>query len=263
MNVRKQQALSILSLVYLALMPMAMAQAQVTVTSADPSSAVQGTISLDVTVNGNGFDSTAQVKFLVTGTADPGGITVKKVAVKGSKRLVATVDVADTAAVNKFDIEVALSNGRKGKGTTLFSVQAKVATGPCASATHPAFAFTTRPGKYQTPQVYVADASGGCTKLVGSLIDGPYYYPWPHRVSYRLLPLAADGRRTGRIATHEQNRGIVLMQFNVDPLRPRYGGAGGPTSRAWTVANCRRRGAVAGRAQARRGGIPNGLAERR
>ena len=197
-----------------------MAQAQVTVTSADPSSAVQGTVSLDVTVNGNGFDSTAQVKFLVTGTADPGGITVKKVAVKGSKRLVATVDVADTAAVNKFDIEVALSNGRKGKGTTLFSVQAKVATGPCASATDPAFAFTTRPGKYQTPQVYVADASGACTKLVGSLIDGPYYYPWPHRVSYRLLPLTADGRRTGRIATHEQNRGIVLMQFSVDPSVP-------------------------------------------
>ena len=77
---------------------------------------MQGTVSLDVTVTGNGFNSSAQVKFLVTGTADPGGITVKKVTVKGSKKLIATIDVADTAVVNKFDIEVALSNGRKGKG---------------------------------------------------------------------------------------------------------------------------------------------------
>ena len=45
-----------------------MTHAQVTVTAADPSSAVQGTVSLDVTVTGSGFNSTASVKFLVTGT---------------------------------------------------------------------------------------------------------------------------------------------------------------------------------------------------
>ena len=102
-----------------------MAQAQVTVTSADPSSAVQGTISLDVTVTGNGFDSTAQVKFLVTGRPILAASPSRTSSVKGPKRLIATIDVADTAVVNKFDIEVALSNGRKGKGTTLFAVQAK------------------------------------------------------------------------------------------------------------------------------------------
>src|SRR5262245_54812657 len=109
MNSAKQLLFSVLALFTLVALPSGFAQAQVQVTSADPSSTVQGTLSLDVTVNGNGFDSSAQVKFLVTGTADQGGITVKKVVVKGPKRLVATIDVADSAAVAKFDIEVALS----------------------------------------------------------------------------------------------------------------------------------------------------------
>ena len=85
MNIRKEQALSILSLVCLALMPMAMAHAQVKVTSAVPEAAPQGTISLDVTVGGSGFDNSAQVQFLVTDTTNPGGIVVKKVVVKGPK----------------------------------------------------------------------------------------------------------------------------------------------------------------------------------
>jgi hypothetical protein len=71
--------------------PLGIANAQVMVTAADPSAAPQGTLSLDVTITGNGFDSTAQVDFLVTGTTNPGGITVRKVSVKGSKRLVATI----------------------------------------------------------------------------------------------------------------------------------------------------------------------------
>ena len=107
---------SMFAMLALALMPLAFANAQqVSVTAADPSLAAQGTLSLDVTVTGNGFDNSAQVKFLVTGTTDPGGITVKKVNVRNSKRLIVTIDVADMAAVAKFDIEVALSNGRIGK----------------------------------------------------------------------------------------------------------------------------------------------------
>ena len=47
------------------------------VTAADPSSAAQGTLSLDVAVSGSGFDSSAIVDFLVTGTTNTGGITVQ------------------------------------------------------------------------------------------------------------------------------------------------------------------------------------------
>jgi hypothetical protein len=119
-------AVSVVSLLVCALAPAGFAYAQqVSVTAADPSAAEQGTISLDVAVSGSGFNSSASVKFLVTGTTDTGGITVKKVVVNSAKKLTATIDVAETAVVNKFDIEVALSNGRKGKGTTLFTVQAK------------------------------------------------------------------------------------------------------------------------------------------
>ena len=70
MNIIRKSAIAILVLFTLVLVPAGFAFAQVQVTSADPASAVQGTISLDVTINGSGFDSTAAVKFLVTGTAD-------------------------------------------------------------------------------------------------------------------------------------------------------------------------------------------------
>jgi len=176
---------SVLALVALALAPFGLAKAQVTVTAADPPAAPQGTVSLDVAVSGSGFDSTAAVSFFVTGTADPGGITVRKVAVKGPKRLIATIDVADTAIVEKFDIEVRLSNGRKGKGTTLFTVQAKTSSGdPCAVAglDFPAFIYWKDGGK-QTQDIFVADSTGKCSRLViagvtqAGASDAKFSYP--------------------------------------------------------------------------------------
>jgi hypothetical protein len=162
----------------LALGPVGAASAQVSVTAADPSSALQGTVSLDVTITGDGFDKSAAVRFLVTGTEGTGGITVKKVSVKNARRLVATIDVADTASVTGFDVEVTLSSGRKGKGTTLFSVQSKVAnTDPCIAGSSnwlgfPAFAyFTNIPGGgSQDPyELRVASANGLCSLRVMTL----------------------------------------------------------------------------------------------
>jgi hypothetical protein len=141
------------------------------VTAADPSSATQGTTSLDVTISGSGFDSTAQVQFLLTGTADAGGIAVKKVSVRSSKRLVATIDVAGTALVDKFDIVVTLSSGRKGKGTTLFTVLRKT-NDPCAveGLDFPAFAFARASGT--TQELAVADATGTCVRPLFLVTDG-------------------------------------------------------------------------------------------
>ncbi len=107
------------------------AQAQdVQVNSANPNSAEQGTVDLNVEIAGTGFDKSAAVEFLVTGTTNPGGITVKKVKVRGSKKIIVTIDVDAGAEVADFDIEVRLSNGRKGKGTTLFKVQQKTTGKP-------------------------------------------------------------------------------------------------------------------------------------
>ncbi len=165
MNIRQRLTLSV-SCLLLMLGSVALAHADVTVTSADPAEAPQGTVSLDVTVTGNGFDSSAQVAFLVTGTTNPGGITVRKVSVRGSKKLIATIDIADTAVVDKFDIQVALSDGRKGKGTTLFTVQLKPNADPCTrpGLDFPAFIYWQPTNRGQ--QIYVADSTGQCSRPV-------------------------------------------------------------------------------------------------
>lgn len=141
----------------------------VQVTAADPTSAPQGTVSLDVTVSGSGFDSSAAVAFLVTGTTNPGGITVKNVKVTGPKKLTATIDVADAAVIADFDIAVTLSGGRKGKGTSLFKVLAKISSDPCAAPNLDFPAFTFRGPTEATEEViYVADASGTCIREIGT-----------------------------------------------------------------------------------------------
>jgi hypothetical protein len=94
------------------------------VTSADPPSAPQGTVNLNVTIRGSGFKKGAQANFFITGTGDPGGIGVNQTTFVTSTELVANIDIADTAVISKFDIEV-LSNGRRGKGTELFAVTEK------------------------------------------------------------------------------------------------------------------------------------------
>ena len=91
------------------------------VTSADPSAAEQATVDLEVTVGGDNFGPDSDVEFLVTGTEDPGGIHVKNVKRKGPKTLKVTIDVAEQAVTDLFDIRVT-SNGRKGRGTELFRV---------------------------------------------------------------------------------------------------------------------------------------------
>jgi len=82
MKVLRQLTLSILSLFLLVLAPIGAAWAQVKVTAADPATTYQGTVSLDVTISGSGFDSTATPTFLVSGTTDTGGISVRKTVVK-------------------------------------------------------------------------------------------------------------------------------------------------------------------------------------
>jgi hypothetical protein len=171
------------------------AHSQVVVTSADPPSAPQGTLSLDVTVSGSGFDSSAQVEFLLTGTTNPGGVTVRKVKVTGPKKLVATIDVAETAVIDKFDIQVSLSGGRKGKGTSLFAVLAKT-NDQCAALNldFPAFTFWRWAGQYQ--QIFVADATGQCIRPVLTVTDSIGFADW---VGYKFSYPVAGTTNVGRL----------------------------------------------------------------
>jgi hypothetical protein len=106
----------------------------VSVTSANPSSAAQGTINLNVTVNGRGFRKGAEAKWFETGTTNPGGVIVNSTAFVSSTQLTANITVSSTATVSSYDIAVANVNGGSGKGTGLFSVvQGGSGGGTCTS----------------------------------------------------------------------------------------------------------------------------------
>lgn len=215
MNACRKLPLAMLSLIVLTFAPIGEASAQVKVTAADPASTIQGTVSLDITVSGSGFDGTAKAKFLVAGTTDTGGITVRKTVVKGSKQLVATIDVADAAAVSKFDIEVTLDSGRKGKGTTLFAVQAKVAAiDPCLGANargFPSFVFTrqTTTNGGSTWGILVADAEGKCERLVGSVATS-------RDVNLRYDAATATGLLVYSAGGYELVAATLTVSFNAD-----------------------------------------------
>jgi uncharacterized delta-60 repeat protein len=78
-----------------------------------------------VKVTGKGFKNGAKAKWFVTGTTDPGGVTVNSTVFVSSTELSANITVADTAVIANFDIQVLNSDGRGGKGTELFAVTAK------------------------------------------------------------------------------------------------------------------------------------------
>jgi hypothetical protein len=123
--------------------PAVLAQ-QISVSAANPASAVQGTLNLDVEISGNGFDETVDVvEFLLPCAVEPcidnGNVIVKHFNVNSRKTIIANIDVLDIAVVADYDIAVhSTSRGRGGKGTTLFKVQSsKIETVSCMDAFFP------------------------------------------------------------------------------------------------------------------------------
>ena len=113
--------LAVLALVCVGVVPSASAQ-DIQVTSAEPPEAEQGTVNLDVTINGSGFGKGARAAFLVTGTENPGGVIVNRTTFVNSTKLIANIDVALDAVVGGRDIKVTVQ-GRTGKGIDCFSVK--------------------------------------------------------------------------------------------------------------------------------------------
>ncbi len=113
--------------------PPAAAQ-DVVVSSADPPSAPQGTVNLDVTIKGNNFKRGAASRFFVTGTSDSGGVTVNHTTFVSRTELRANVTIGDGAILSKFDIQVRNSDGRTGKGIELFTVTEKLPQDTLATA---------------------------------------------------------------------------------------------------------------------------------
>jgi len=98
------------------------AVAQIQVNSTTPSAAPQGTVNLNITVNGNGFKKGVKAQWFVTGTTNPGGVTVNSTTFNGSSSLTANITIASNATLSGFDVVVTNTDGRTGKGTDLFAV---------------------------------------------------------------------------------------------------------------------------------------------
>jgi hypothetical protein len=101
------------------------AAAQISVTAAEPKRGEQGALNLSVTIAGKGFKNGAKASFFKTKTTDPAGVNVKSTQFVSSTQLIATIDIADAAALSLFDVQVANADGRTGKGTELFTVVQK------------------------------------------------------------------------------------------------------------------------------------------
>ena len=94
------------------------------VKSADPNSGVVGETPI-VTIKGVGFTNANKVRFLVNkSNSDTGNVVVTFIKVLDDETLTVEANL-NGATVADYDIEVQLAGGRKGKGTTLFSVKSK------------------------------------------------------------------------------------------------------------------------------------------
>jgi probable extracellular repeat, HAF family len=90
------------------------------VTSTAPSEAKQG-MTLDVQVNGSGFDKGSRVDFLLSGQTTL-KVHTNSVKYVSAKQLVANITIAADALTDLYDVAVTTSTGRKGIGTELFTV---------------------------------------------------------------------------------------------------------------------------------------------
>jgi hypothetical protein len=92
----------------------------VTVTAIAPDAVVQDT-TLDIRVNGSGFDRGSLAEFLRDGVVDPRVRTNSTRYVKTTE-LIANVTVALDAVPTRYDVRVTTSRGKKGIGTELLAV---------------------------------------------------------------------------------------------------------------------------------------------
>src|ERR1035437_3466651 len=143
--------------------------AQIQVTSAVPNNAAQGTVNLDVVVKGNGFKKGAVAQWFVSGTTNPGGVTVNSTAFNSSNQVTANITVAADAVISGFDIVVKNSDGRTGKGTELFAVNSNSSKSTCVAplAINPVVNACSS----STPQTACLDSNFGAGGFVLTNLD--------------------------------------------------------------------------------------------
>ncbi len=139
------------------------AAAQIQVTSTSPNAAAQGTISLNVTVNGSGFKKGAKAQWFVTGTTNPGGVTVNSTTFNSSSQLTANITVSSTASISGFDVLVTNTDGRTGKGTDLFAVLQSGSSSTISSCSYNVTSIIYDSDSNSVPYQYQSDGLGAYT----------------------------------------------------------------------------------------------------
>jgi hypothetical protein len=152
----------------------------VTVTGAIPSDGLQAT-TLDVTVNGSGFDKGSSATFPLNGVVDP-RVNVNSTRYINSTQLVANVTIAPDAPSVKYDVAVTTASGKKGIGTELFTVDHPPAD--------PAIAYRTqvKQGLSETYFLAVMNADGTNQTTFGSASMAPHpaWSPDGHSIAYHI-----------------------------------------------------------------------------
>ena len=195
--------------------------AQIQVNSTTPSAAPQGTVNLNVTVNGSGFKKGAKAQWFVTGTTNPGGVTVNSTTFNGSSSLTASITIASGAVISGYDVRVTNADGRTGKGTDLFAVTQQGTPTGCST--------TGTPGGL-TLQAVLNPVQQSGAALVTTLILG-------EAIRVQPLDLKRDGVVDTLVAfvTSGSNNGFIpgTYVFFLDPATGQPQATNPATGAAW------------------------------
>jgi hypothetical protein len=199
---------------------------KVTVTNADPNSALQGQVVRGVKISGSGFDKGSRVKFLVTGTKDDTQISVDQDSVSpNADGTMLTVDivVSGEATVIDYDIEVQVSSGRRGKGTTLFKVQQEAVVVYTAVLTLGGFTFD--PVDVTHNHVDNSLRGESTLQMIRPVEPGLEQYTWDDVFGpCLLLPDGVDSFRVGainwKIVNSGDSEGLILIRMSDLDIAP-------------------------------------------
>ncbi len=198
--------------------------AKVTVTNANPGSAIRGE-AVTVVISGSGFDHGSKVRFLVTGTNDDTQINVVDVddSEAADGNLTASIQVLSTATVIDYDIEVMNSRGRRGKGTTLFKVKQEETVVYTAELTLGGFVFD--PVDVTFNHVDNSLRGESTLQMIHPVDSGFEQVTWNEVFDpCLLLPDGVDSFRVGainwKIVNSGGSDGLVLIRMNDLDIAP-------------------------------------------
>jgi hypothetical protein len=169
-----------------------------TVDAVDPTEAEQGT-TLDVRVFGSGYDQGSTADLLLDGQATSEVVTNHTTFVNQGE-VIANITIAEAAVVDRYDVRVTTSRGKKGIGIEKFQVQPKL-----KGTTPVTVTFADRPGDAVRSDGAGSYSETGSTGIHisgnGNLMFWPRQFGTPTR-SVRVTTTVFDGSTTDRFFTN-------------------------------------------------------------